>query len=39
MTELKWCLGQGFMADFAKEIIMKSMRLINTIHITSLSAL
>lgn len=39
MKEIKRCFGQGFMAAFAKEIITKSMRLINAIHITTLSAL
>lgn len=31
MIEVKWCLGRGFMAALAKEIIMKSMWLINTL--------
>lgn len=37
--EITWCLGENFMAALAKEIIMKAVCLINTIHITTLSAL
>lgn len=38
MMEITWRLGENFMAAFPKEIIMKAVCLINTIHITKLLA-
>lgn len=38
VMEITWCLGENFTAALATGIIMKTVCLINTLHITTLSA-